>query len=97
MQRACGEDWAIAPVSGPPPGLEAQFLFLTQCQALEHGRTQPSNLATAVGMYITEQDALGTKVLKETPDGRLDSRPRWAVSDDWECSGHAWASANLLT
>ena len=49
----------------------AQFLS----QALEHCCTQSGNLETAVGMYLTEQDALGTQVPKETPTGRLAPTP----------------------
>lgn len=54
--------------------LPAHFLFLTQCQALE-SRTPLSNLEKALGMYITEQDALWTKVLKENQNGRIASTP----------------------
>lgn len=53
----------------------AHFLFLTQCQALECCSSQPSNLETAVGMCVTEQDGLWTKVLKENQNGRLAPTP----------------------
>ena len=69
-----GEDSATAHHRLETRVLPAPFLFLTQCQALE-SCPPLSNLETAVGMYITEQDALWTKVLKENQNGRLASTP----------------------